>query len=62
MTGQLASVEMSLGGVAVTVAGATVRDPAQLDAAGRTVATVFDPAGHIWALIERKAMDMAKAA
>lgn len=59
---QLAVADLDSTLSAAIDAGATVRDPAQLDAAGRSVATVFDPAGHIWALIERKAADMAKAA
>ncbi|MDI6028371.1 VOC family protein [Corticibacterium sp. UT-5YL-CI-8] len=34
-------------------AGATVRDPAQIDDRGGRSAAVFDPFGHIWGLSER---------
>lgn len=35
-------------------AGATVRDEIQTDTIGRRVASIFDPFGHVWALVERK--------
>ena len=35
-------------------AGAVVRDEIQPDTLGRRVASIFDPFGHIWALVERK--------
>ncbi|WP_186420428.1 VOC family protein [Bosea sp. CS1GBMeth4] len=37
------------------VAGATLRDRVQTDVEGRRVASLFDPFGHIWVLIERQA-------
>lgn len=43
-------------------AGATLRDPIQPDHSGRRVASLFDPFGHIWALLERPAEDARKAA
>ena len=43
-------------------AGATVRDPIQPDQTGRRVASVFDPFGHIWALLERQAAAQPRAA
>jgi len=33
-------------------AGGELRDRLQLDVQGRIVASIFDPAGHIWVLIE----------
>ncbi len=36
-------------------AGAVTRDVVQVDMLGRRVASIFDPFGHIWALVERKA-------
>jgi uncharacterized glyoxalase superfamily protein PhnB len=35
-------------------AGAVIRDEIQTDTLGRRVASIFDPFGHIWALVERK--------
>lgn len=35
-------------------AGAVIRDEIQTDMIGRRVASIFDPFGHIWALVERK--------
>ena len=43
-------------------AGAVVRDPIQADTLGRRVASVFDPLGHIWALVEQKPSTAALAA
>ncbi|RMC62506.1 VOC family protein [Sinorhizobium meliloti] len=43
-------------------AGAVIRDEIQTDTIGRRVASVFDPFGHIWALVERKAGGMSLAA
>jgi PhnB protein len=37
------------------VAGAALRDRVQTDIEGRRVASLFDPFGHIWVLIERQA-------
>ena len=37
------------------VAGAALRDRVQADVEGRRVASLFDPFGHIWVLIERQA-------
>lgn len=37
------------------VAGAALRDRVQTDTEGRRVASLFDPFGHIWVLIERQA-------
>lgn len=34
--------------------GADLRDPVQTDTLERRVASVFDPYGHIWALIEQR--------
>ncbi|WP_117191126.1 VOC family protein [Rhizobium terrae] len=34
-------------------AGGTMRDKLQLDMQDRLVASIFDPAGHVWVLIER---------
>ncbi|TRL34387.1 VOC family protein [Methylosinus sporium] len=42
-------------------AGAVIRDEIQTDATGRRVASVFDPFGHIWALVQRKAEDTPPA-
>ncbi|MCV9937502.1 VOC family protein [Boseaceae bacterium BT-24-1] len=36
------------------VAGAALRDRVQTDVEGRRVASLFDPFGHIWVLIERQ--------
>jgi uncharacterized glyoxalase superfamily protein PhnB len=33
-------------------AGGAMRDELQLDGQGRIVASIFDPAGHVWVLIE----------
>lgn len=35
-------------------AGALIRDEIQIDTLGRRIASIFDPFGHIWALVERK--------
>lgn len=43
-------------------AGATIRDAIQVDEIGRNVASLFDPFGHIWALVERKAERASLAA
>ncbi|MCR6498582.1 VOC family protein [Shinella sp. CPCC 101442] len=43
-------------------AGAVIRDAVQMDVLGRRVASIFDPFGHIWALVERKAGHIARAA
>ncbi|MDU0342217.1 VOC family protein [Bosea rubneri] len=43
-------------------AGATLRDEVQTDVAGRRVASLFDPFGHIWVLIERDASAGRRAA
>jgi PhnB protein len=37
------------------VAGAALRDRVQTDVEGRRVASLFDPFGHIWVLIEQQA-------
>jgi PhnB protein len=37
------------------VAGAALRDRVQTDVEGRRVASLFDPFGHIWVLVERRA-------
>lgn len=37
------------------VAGAALRDRVQTDVEGRRVASLFDPFGHIWVLIGRRA-------
>lgn len=42
--------------------GATIRSPVQTDQTGRRAATVFDPFGHIWALVERPVEDARQAA
>ena len=42
--------------------GAELRDPVQPDTLGRRVASVFDPYGHIWALIESKTQTARQAA
>lgn len=43
-------------------AGAVIRDEIQTDIIGRRVASIFDPFGHIWVLVERKAEDISLAA
>lgn len=43
-------------------AGAVTRDVVQVDVLGRRVASVFDPFGHIWALVERRAETVTLAA
>lgn len=43
-------------------AGAVTRDGVQIDVLGRRVASVFDPFGHIWALVERSAGTVTLAA
>lgn len=43
-------------------AGAVTRDGVQMDVLGRRVASVFDPFGHIWALVERRAGTVTLAA
>lgn len=43
-------------------AGAVIRDEIQTDVIGRRVASIFDPFGHIWALVERQAECMSLAA
>lgn len=45
-----------------TSSGATIRDHVQTDPLGRRVASIFDPFGHIWALVERKRDAAALAA
>lgn len=37
---------------AVFEAGGMMRDPIQTDMQGRQIASIFDPAGHVWVLIE----------
>ncbi|MGY5810099.1 hypothetical protein ACXHXG_20620 [Rhizobium sp. LEGMi198b] len=39
-----------------------VRDEIQTDILGRRVASIFDPVGHIWALVERRAERVSNAA
>ena len=49
--------------LARAVAGGSVeRDGIQQDTLGRRVASVFDPFGHIWALVERGKTEMRAAA
>ncbi len=43
-------------------AGAGIRDEIQTDVIGRRVASIFDPFGHIWSLVERKTEGMSLAA
>ncbi|OLP62662.1 hypothetical protein BJF93_07170 [Xaviernesmea oryzae] len=43
-------------------AGALTRDQVQTDVIGRRVASIFDPFGHIWTLVERKTEGMSLAA
>ncbi|MGI2036438.1 VOC family protein [Rhizobium panacihumi] len=43
-------------------AGAVIRDQIQTDTLGRRIASIFDPFGHIWALVERKPEAAALAA
>ena len=43
-------------------AGAVIRDEVQTDALGRRIASIFDPFGHIWAIVERKATTASLAA
>ncbi|MBG0807904.1 VOC family protein [Methylosinus sp. H3A] len=43
-------------------AGAVIRDEIQTDTTGRRVASIFDPFGHIWALVQRKTEDVSLAA
>nr|WP_314094652.1 VOC family protein [uncultured Shinella sp.] len=43
-------------------AGAVTRDVVQVDVLGRRVASVFDPFGHIWALVERRTETVTLAA
>jgi uncharacterized glyoxalase superfamily protein PhnB len=43
-------------------AGAVIRDAIQTDILGRRVASVFDPFGHIWGLVERKPASVSIAA
>ncbi|MDR6303763.1 putative glyoxalase superfamily protein PhnB [Nitrobacter vulgaris] len=43
-------------------AGATVRNGIETDTAGRRVAALFDPDGHIWGLVERQTVTTAIAA
>ncbi|ASR10653.1 MULTISPECIES: VOC family protein [Rhizobium] len=43
-------------------AGAVIRDKPQTDVFGRRVSSVYDPFGHIWALVERKAASLSVAA
>ncbi|BDV39443.1 hypothetical protein DSM21852_26960 [Methylocystis bryophila] len=43
-------------------AGAVIRDEIQTDMTGRRVASIFDPFGHIWALVQRKAKEVSLAA
>ncbi|WP_245448362.1 hypothetical protein [Neorhizobium sp. T6_25] len=47
---------------AALAAGAVIRDEIQTDMIGRRAASIFDPFGHIWALVERKADGMSLAA
>jgi PhnB protein len=44
------------------VAGAVIRDEVQTDMMGRRVASIFDPFGHIWALVERETAGKSLAA
>lgn len=43
-------------------AGAVTRDGVQMDVPGRRVASIFDPFGHIWALVERRTETVTLAA
>jgi uncharacterized glyoxalase superfamily protein PhnB len=43
-------------------AGATLRNPIQLDDTKRRVASVFDPFGHIWGLVEQRPEQARQAA
>ena len=43
-------------------AGAVIRDEMQTDVLGKRVASIFDPFGHIWALVECKPVSVAVAA
>jgi uncharacterized glyoxalase superfamily protein PhnB len=43
-------------------AGAVIRDVIQTDTTGRRVASIFDPFGYIWALVQRKAEYESRAA
>lgn len=43
-------------------AGAATRDEIQTDTTGRRVASIFDPFGHIWALVQRKVEEASLAA
>jgi PhnB protein len=43
-------------------AGATLRDPVQNDLYGRRVASLFDPFGHVWALVARERAGSRRAA
>ena len=43
-------------------AGALIRDEIQTDIAGRRVASIFDPFGHIWTLVGRSAEGISLAA
>ncbi|MGP4723090.1 hypothetical protein ACSV5S_00350 [Agrobacterium deltaense] len=43
-------------------AGVVIRDEIQTDIMGRHVASIFDPFGHIWALVERKPESTSLAA
>ncbi|NTA40333.1 VOC family protein [Agrobacterium salinitolerans] len=36
-------------------AGATIRDETQTDTLGPRIASIFDPFGHIWAIVQQKA-------
>lgn len=39
-----------------------IRDEIQTDTLSRCVASIFDPFGHIWALVEREAEGVSLAA
>lgn len=43
-------------------AGAVIRDGIQTDMTGRRVASIFDPFGHIWALVESNGESTSLAA
>lgn len=52
---QLTVSDIDMAMCAASEAGAMIRNEMQADEAGRRVASVFDPFGHIWSFVEHKA-------
>jgi PhnB protein len=48
--------------IAAVIAGATIRDGLQTSVSGERAASIFDPFGHLWGIVERAPQKRLKAA